>query len=536
MEPRACDKQHTASVAFFGSMASSASSKSPSACVCGCVCRTCCCCCCCVAPFGPLASADCARRMDSFSIKPSMCFSFSTNCMMNCTRSSAPPLSCPLLSWWSGKIEMIWGSRLYTTFVLLLDNSWNKIRATRAVGSCTQAVSHKARTSKTALGLSMSFSTKCVRTNNAVSRSSATAPPSAPGVLPSEAYNLPVHGSTTFGCRKRRSPTATSSACRNVVSSINDIVLAPPIVDSGSSPASADNAPLEPPLGKRIENKSCKLSWQNFFDTVIYLQRLIAPSRRKMGSVRKAGSSRHANNNGLILSRRLREPKTMPDSASSKNASFSRSSWPTPPMLVAWSTSSSSSLSSLPPFFPFFGFLFFSRCSAMRASSSASLLRFKADCNVSRYTSILNAKCPAKNTAQPNCWPLTLNGSADPAGTMSPAPAASASPSASVAGASAADPSAAPTPGSSPEASPSQIGAAASDAGAVRTAQSIRFSTRSHNLSGHRCATVLALVAMEISKDKSIAACAAPNHWAGTSPRAKQLTTTKIACSVSAHM
>mmetsp|Transcript_93627 Transcript_93627/g.261963 ORF Transcript_93627/g.261963 Transcript_93627/m.261963 type:complete len:227 (+) Transcript_93627:544-1224(+) len=217
----------------------------------------------------------------------------------------------------------------------------------------------------------------------------------------------------------------------------------------------------------------------------------------------------------------------IPDSASSRKASFSRSSWPTPPMLVAsLLASSSSSLAPFLPFLPFFPAaappLFFSLCSVILASSSAKRLRFKPDCSASKYTSTLNAKCPAMKTTHPICGVPTLGLSAGSASTMSPAT----SPASLPAGA-----------GSSP----SQIGAISPTISALqlarpRTPQSMRRNTCSHNLSGHCCNAPLAFGAMESSKERSMAHCAVLNHCAGTSPQAKHLTTTKMACSQSSHM
>mmetsp|Transcript_52297 Transcript_52297/g.158890 ORF Transcript_52297/g.158890 Transcript_52297/m.158890 type:complete len:331 (+) Transcript_52297:121-1113(+) len=301
MEPSACDRQVTASAASDGGATSSPSCSmiswvaSPvwwSASVLFCVDDA----------FPPVTLADCSKRTDNFSINPSTCFSFSMNCMMNWTRSSAPPLSCPDVSWCFGKLEIICGSKLYTTLVLRLASSWNRMRATRAVGSCTQAVSHNALTKNTARGFSMSFNTKCVSTRSAVSRSSAAAPPSAPGALPSVAYKRLVQGSTTLGCLNNKSPTATSKPCRNVVSSSNAPMPLAPMLPNVSSPSWADNAPA-PPFGNKIVKSNCKFSWQNFFDTVMYLQRLIAPNLRSTGSFRNEGSSKHLKSNGLTLSR-----------------------------------------------------------------------------------------------------------------------------------------------------------------------------------------------------------------------------------------
>merc|ERR1719215_210488 len=163
--------------------------------------------------------ADCSKRMVNFSMRPSMCFSFSTNCMMYFTLSSAPPSTCPAAVC-SGNLAMISGNRLYTTLVLRFDNSWKSVLATRAVDSCFEAVNHRARTSNTARGFNMSFKTKCVNTSMAVKRNSIEAEPSEAGAA-KVAYNLPVQGSTTLGCLKSKSPTETSKDWRNVRSSIN---------------------------------------------------------------------------------------------------------------------------------------------------------------------------------------------------------------------------------------------------------------------------------------------------------------------------
>mmetsp|Transcript_107262 Transcript_107262/g.301828 ORF Transcript_107262/g.301828 Transcript_107262/m.301828 type:complete len:200 (-) Transcript_107262:3538-4137(-) len=136
----------------------------------------------------PATSADCSRRTVNFSIRPSTCFSFSMNCMTYRTRASAPAaLSEPRLN--SGSLAMISGKRLYTTFVVRLDNSWKRIRATRAVASWGHAVSQSARTSNTARGFIMSLSTRCVSTKSAVRRNSmaATSPPLSSSWLPARA-------------------------------------------------------------------------------------------------------------------------------------------------------------------------------------------------------------------------------------------------------------------------------------------------------------------------------------------------------------
>mmetsp|Transcript_72773 Transcript_72773/g.210694 ORF Transcript_72773/g.210694 Transcript_72773/m.210694 type:complete len:282 (+) Transcript_72773:994-1839(+) len=277
------------------------------------------------------------------------------------------------------------------------------------------------------------------------------------------------------------------------------------VAPTSSALCAPDKAPGALFFGKRMENNNCRFSWQNFFDTVMYLQRLIAPRRRKTGSDRMTGSSKHAKSKGFILSSKLFGPKTTPDSASSMKASFSRSSWPTPPILVASLVSSSSS--SLLPFLPFLPFfavglppLFLSRCFSIRASSSARRFLFKADCNASKYTSILSAKCPATKTAHPSCGAATFGEtawsslSASRTATASPAPSAPSLPS-----------------GAAHSSPPSQMGAIGPMASSVvvdrpRTLASMRASTCSQNLSGHCCSGVLAFGAMDSSKDKSIAA------------------------------
>mmetsp|Transcript_79800 Transcript_79800/g.211780 ORF Transcript_79800/g.211780 Transcript_79800/m.211780 type:complete len:208 (-) Transcript_79800:388-1011(-) len=207
---------------------------------------------------------------------------------------------------------MISGSRLYTTLVLRLESSWKRMRATLDVASCEHAVSHSARTSNTARGFIMSLSTRCVSTRSAVSRNSVAEAPSGPACVGPESvpYRRPVHGSTTLGCLKRRSPTATNKDCRRVKSSksVPDrLALATKsCATSCASVAALNGASL--PLGNRIEKRICKFSSQKRLDTVMNLQRLMAPTRRRMGSLRNSGFSKHEKISGLTLSSRLRAP------------------------------------------------------------------------------------------------------------------------------------------------------------------------------------------------------------------------------------
>mmetsp|Transcript_33895 Transcript_33895/g.89834 ORF Transcript_33895/g.89834 Transcript_33895/m.89834 type:complete len:223 (+) Transcript_33895:827-1495(+) len=118
---------------------------------------------------------------------------------------------------------------------------------------------------------------------------------------------------------------------------------------------------LGPPLvfGKRMEKSSCRFSWQKRLETVMNLQRLMAPRRRSTGSLRIPGSRRHEKRRGFTRSRKLRAPYKRPFSTRSAKASFSRSSRPAMPMLVASVTSSSSFAAPFLPFLPFLkSFLF----------------------------------------------------------------------------------------------------------------------------------------------------------------------------------
>mmetsp|Transcript_155090 Transcript_155090/g.497260 ORF Transcript_155090/g.497260 Transcript_155090/m.497260 type:complete len:356 (-) Transcript_155090:1923-2990(-) len=134
--------------------------------------------------------------------------------------------------------------------------------------------------------------------------------------------------------------------------------------------------------------------------------------------------------------------------------------------------------------------------------------------------SIFNAKCPAMKTTQPIRAALTFSTVALPSNAEA-SPAPTAAPSVPLSRAS-----------SAPDAS--QIGIASALGGALpdlsRTLQSIRPKICSHNLSGHCWTPWLACGEKASSKDKSMAACAAPNHSAGTDSRAKHSTSTQTAC------
>mmetsp|Transcript_452 Transcript_452/g.1202 ORF Transcript_452/g.1202 Transcript_452/m.1202 type:complete len:203 (+) Transcript_452:383-991(+) len=202
------------------------------------------------------------------------------------------------------------------------------MRETRAVDSCVQAVNQSTRESSWARGFIISLSTKCVNTRSAVNLNPVPWPSELLVPLPRVEYRRPVHGSTTFGCLKSKSPTATSKDCLRVRSSNKAPMPLARATSPASSPFCVKDKGAEASLffGKRMENKSCKFSSQNFLETVMYLHKLMAPKRRITGSLRKFVSIKQAKMRGLMRSNMLLAPKMRPLSAISANASASRSS------------------------------------------------------------------------------------------------------------------------------------------------------------------------------------------------------------------
>mmetsp|Transcript_86580 Transcript_86580/g.258381 ORF Transcript_86580/g.258381 Transcript_86580/m.258381 type:complete len:272 (+) Transcript_86580:1220-2035(+) len=158
----------------------------------------------------------------------------------------------------------------------------------------------------------------------------------------------------------------------------------------------------------------------------------------------------------------------------------------------------------------------------MRASSSARRFLFSADWRPSRKTSILSARCPPRKTAQPSCGRATLCASAGSAGTTATSPDS--------------DACARLSPSEPSPRAASMIGAVPAAAASApprwcRRPQTMRVRICSQILSGERRAeSLLPVAAMAMSKDTSIAACAAPYHCGGTWQWAKALTTTWVAC------
>mmetsp|Transcript_5326 Transcript_5326/g.15182 ORF Transcript_5326/g.15182 Transcript_5326/m.15182 type:complete len:230 (-) Transcript_5326:2417-3106(-) len=197
-------------------------------------------------------------------------------------------------------------------------------------------------------------------------------------------------------------------------------------------------------------------------------------------------------------------------SAISAKASASRSSKPAIPMLEASPASSSTA----PLLLPFFCFPRFSRCADIRESSSDIRLFFIAACKLSRKTTIRSPKCPARNVTHARRGAETSSelmcertGVSPSAGTIAPAIA------------------------SSLDSRSSGKDGAEEGAEPDNTWRNILSKICSHSLSGHFCAVSFSFVTEPMrSKERSIVACAAPNHCAGTVSETKCSTRTHTAC------
>mmetsp|Transcript_35513 Transcript_35513/g.77739 ORF Transcript_35513/g.77739 Transcript_35513/m.77739 type:complete len:246 (+) Transcript_35513:1501-2238(+) len=159
------------------------------------------------------------------------------------------------------------------------------------------------------------------------------------------------------------------------------------------------------------------------------------------------------------------------------------------------------------PFFFFLPSLFFSRCSrcsSSLASTSSCRCFFKADCRLSRSTSILKARWPATKMTPPTRSEETLT-SSDCTSCSAEWP------------------------------SPSAVSAQAAILEPARPSVILQRIC-SQSLSGQRCPALLADVAEVLSsKERSMTAWQAPNHCGVISPSTKASTTTWTACCVSSQ-